>query len=159
MVEEWNLKELSASDGEEIRQIAKLECTVFSDPWSSKEIENTLKQDHTFCVAAKCSEIVLGYFICYYVLDECEIARIAVAEEARCRGIGQILFEEMLAICCRKSLERILLDVRRSNHTAIRFYEKNGFQVDGIRKNYYGGTTPEDAILMSKDISVSNTQE
>ena len=159
MADEWTFKELSASDTDEIYRIAQLEYAVFPDPWSEKEIKNTLQQDHTFCVAAKCCDSVLGYFICYFVLDECEVARIAVAEDARCRGIGQNLFENMIDICRRKGLGRILLDVRKSNRTAIRFYEKNHFQVDGIRRNYYGGTAPEDAILMSRDVLIPKLTE
>ena len=34
--------------------------------------------------------------------------------------------------------------------TAIAFYEKNKFGIDGERKFYYGGKNPEDAILMSR---------
>ena len=47
---------------------------------------------------------------------------------------------------------RILLDVRESNEPAISFYRKNGFVTDGIRKNYYGGDTPDNAVLMSCDL-------
>jgi ribosomal-protein-alanine N-acetyltransferase len=42
------------------------------------------------------------------------------------------------------------LEVRASNGAARGLYEKLGFLVDGVRKNYY--TTPagrEDALLMS----------
>ena len=95
-------------------------------------------------------DTLLGYFLCYYVLDECEIARIAVAESERRRGIGQMLFDYMQQICREKELTRMLLDVRKSNRTAIAFYEKNGFGTDGERKLYYGGKNPEDAVLMSR---------
>ena len=50
----------------------------------------------------------------------------------------------------KKQLKRMLLDVRKSNQTAIAFYEKNKFGIDGERKFYYGGKNPEDAILMSR---------
>ncbi|MDY5845416.1 MAG: ribosomal protein S18-alanine N-acetyltransferase [Bariatricus sp.] len=155
MPENIVLKELSEEDTKEILEIARLEKAIFSDSWSEAEVRSTVKQEHTFCVAAKWKEEVLGYFLCYYVLDECEIARIAVANEARRNGIGQFLFEEMLDICHRKELQRILLDVRKSNENAIRFYKKNGFLIDGIRKNYYGGKDPEDAVLMSRSMTLS----
>lgn len=65
---------------------------------------------------------------------------------------------EELDRCCldsgtdlqEKQLKRMLLDVRKSNQTAIAFYEKNKFGIDGERKFYYGGKNPEDAILMSR---------
>jgi len=135
-----------------IEKIALLEQEIFPDPWSYNEIKSTVKQTHTFCAAAVEGDTLLGYFICYYVLDECEIARIAVEKEARCRGIGQQLFEYMKEVCRNKQLTRMLLDVRKSNRAAIRFYEKNEFKVDGERKFYYGGKNPEDAVLMSRTL-------
>lgn len=133
-----------------IEQAAELEQEIFSDAWSCREVHNTVKQKHTFCAAATEGDTLLGYFLCYYVLDEGEIARIAVKESARRCGIGQMLMDYMVEAFREKEVERILLDVRKSNRTAIGFYEKNGFGVDGERKGYYGGADPEDAVLMSK---------
>lgn len=140
-----------------IAQVAELEKAIFSDAWSENEITNTVKQKQAFCAAAKIEEKVLGYFLCYYVLDECEIARIAVTQEARRQGVGAALFEHMLEMCKSKKIERILLDVRAGNHSAIAFYEKNGFEKDGIRKGYYGGKEPEDAVLMSRAVAMLST--
>ena len=118
-----------------MEQVAQMETDVFPDPWSYHEVRSTVRQKHTFCAAAMEGDTLLGYFLCYYVLDECEIARIAVAESERRRGIGQMLFGFMEQIC---------------HQTAIAFYEKNKFGIDGERKLYYGGKNPEDAILMSR---------
>lgn len=134
---------------EVISQVAELEGRIFTDSWSEREIANTVSQKQAFCATAKEEDTVLGYFLCYYVLDECEIARIAVAETARRQGVGNALFEFMTEVCREKNLERILLDVRAGNEGAIAFYQKNGFTKDGIRKGYYGGENPEDAVLMS----------
>lgn len=135
-----------------IEQVSLLEADIFPDPWSFHEVSATVRQKRTICAAAMEGDTLLGYFLCYYVLDECEIARIAVAKETRRQGIGQMLFEYMKEICREKNLTRILLDVRKSNRTAIIFYEKNGFETDGVRKLYYGGEHPEDAVLMSRNI-------
>lgn len=145
-----NIEDMKLEDQELIEQTAFLEQQIFSDPWSYHEIRSTVKQTHTFCAAAKEGDTLLGYYLCYYVLDECEIARIAVIESSRGRGVGQRLFDHIEAVCQEKGLTKILLDVRKSNKTAIRFYTKNGFTVDGERKFYYGGSDPEDAVLMSK---------
>ena len=135
-----------------IEEIAVLENEIFQDPWSRKEVLSTVEQKHSFCVAAQENNRVVGYFLCYYVLDECEIARIATKKEMRRQGIGQQLFEEMLSGCKDRGLEKILLDVRAGNKPAISFYQKNGFTVDGLRKAYYAGENPEDAVLMSRDV-------
>ena len=118
---------ITENDRERMEQVAQMETDVFPDPWSYHEVRSTVRQKHTFCAAAMEGDTLLGYFLCYYVLDECEIARIAVAESERRRGIGQMLFGFMEQICHEKQLKRMLLDVRKSNQTAIAFYEKNKF--------------------------------
>lgn len=146
------IEKLELSDYDSLKKVAKLEQEIFPDPWSEKEVENTVSQEHAFCAVAKEEEEIVGYFFCYFVLDEWEIARIAVSANARRKGIGQNLFDYMLQVCEKKEMERLLLDVRESNLPAIHFYEKNGFIVDGIRKNFYGGLHPEHAILMSRQM-------
>ena len=146
------LEYISVNDGKVIAQVAALEQNIFSDAWSEKEVASTVAQKQSVCAAAKEGERVLGYFLCYYVLDECEIARIAVSSEARRKGIGDALFACLLAFCREKKIERILLDVRAGNEAAIAFYKKNGFETDGIRKGYYAGAVPEDAVLMSRNV-------
>lgn len=146
------VERLRENDDAFITQVAELEADIFSDPWSRKEIENTIRNKQTFCAVAKEEGKVLGYFLCYYVLEECEIARIAVDPKMRRRGVGQSLFSYMLQLCQEKQIQKILLDVRESNLPAITFYKKQGFLVDGIRKHFYGGKQPENAVLMSKDL-------
>lgn len=135
-----------------ITQVADLEANIFSDPWSAREVESTVNQKTALCAVAKKEEQVLGYFLCYYVLDECEIARIAVDKNVRRSGVGNELFQFLIEACQEKGITRILLDVRAGNEGAIAFYLKNGFATDGIRKGYYGGANPEDAVLMSMDV-------
>lgn len=148
-VEKLRMERIDREDSAVLEQTAHLEAQIFPDPWSAHEIEATVKQKHTLCAAVREGDTLLGYFLCYYVLDECEIARIAVAKEARRRGIGGMLMEGLKELCREKGITKILLDVRKSNRVAIIFYEKNGFVTDGVRRNYYGGTEPEDAVLMS----------
>lgn len=145
------VERMTISDERAIQAVAELEAGIFADPWSAREIENTLAQKHAYCAVLKNETEVVGYYLCYFVLDEWEIARIAVAPSIRRQGAGQLLFDHMMSVCKEKEITRLLLDVRESNETAISFYKKNGFAVDGIRKNFYGGVNPENAILMSKN--------
>ena len=43
------------------------------------------------------------------------------------------------------------LEVRRNNKSAIKLYQKFGFKIVGVRKDYYK-QEKEDALLMSKSI-------
>lgn len=133
-------------------KIAELEQSIFSDAWTQRGIEETFSQQQAMIVVAEEEQKILGYCILYTVLDEAEIARIAVCEERRHLGTGSKILESCEKICAAKGVKRLLLDVRESNEAARRFYEKHGFQKDGIRKRFYENPC-EDAVLMSKEIS------
>lgn len=132
----------------DIEHIAKLEAETFSDAWTSQGICDTFKQQQTFIAVAEAEGKIVGYCIVYYVLDEGEIARIAVDRRARRQGVGRGLLDYTLACCKEKQLTRLLLDVRESNAGARAFYSQYGFAHDGVRKNFYE-QPKEDAVLMS----------
>lgn len=134
---------------EDIKQIAELEARTFSDAWTEKSVRETLRQTQAFITVAEDDGRLVGYCIIYYVMDEAEIARIAVSEEVRRQGVGRGLLDYTCGCCREKKIEHLLLDVRESNEGAIAFYEKFGFRTDGVRKNFYD-MPKEHAVLMSK---------
>lgn len=133
----------------DLNAITVLENMAFSDAWTSKSIYDTFCQNQAFIVVAEFDKKIVGYCIVYYVLDEGEIARIAVDASCRRQGIGRKILEQVEKICAEKAITRLLLDVRESNETARGFYLDYGFKEDGIRKNFYE-MPKEDAVLMSK---------
>ena len=135
----------------DLEAIASMENAVFSDAWTAKSIEDTYNQSQTFIVTAESEGKIAGYCIVYFVLDEGEIARIAVDGLCRRQGVGRKLLEQVEKICKEKNIIRLMLDVRESNDSARKFYQSFGFEEDGIRKNFYD-MPKEDAILMSKMI-------
>lgn len=147
--EEIRIVLFGPEEEEWIRQIAQIERDTFPDPWSEKDIAGTCALAYGLCAAALRGDVVLGYYLNYLIADESEIARIASHPSYRRCGIGQRLFDHMKETSLERDAVRILLDVRESNEPAISFYRKNGFVTDGIRKNYYGGDTPDNAVLMS----------
>ena len=133
----------------DVEAIATLEKKIFSDAWSIQGIRDTFMQTQAIIMVSEEDGVVIGYGIIYYVMDEGEIARIAVEESKRHSGIAKSLLDAMICNLQQKGIRRILLDVRESNTVARKFYEKYGFSQDGIRKNYYE-SPQEHAILMSK---------
>lgn len=133
----------------DIAGIAVLEKHVFSDAWTEQSIYETYCQNQAFIVVAECEGEVVGYCITYYVLDEGEIARIAVSEKVRRQGVGKGIMDFICEWCKENQIERLLLDVRESNVGARAFYQQYGFAEDGIRKNFYEKPR-ENAVLMSK---------
>lgn len=134
---------------QDIAAVARLEREIFPDSWSERSLEDTLRQPHSVMLGAWIRGELTGYLILYYVTPEAEIARIAVAKEARRQGVAGKLLEGTREFCEEQGIEKFLLDVSESNTGAIAFYKKHGFKEDGIRKKFY--TNPvENAILMSR---------
>ncbi len=93
------------------------------------------------------SEIVVGYSCLYGVLDEGELAKVAVHPDDRRRGVGEMLVRAMLTAASVRGIERCYLEVRESNFAARRLYVKLGFEPVGVRKRFYEKPT-EDAVVM-----------
>lgn len=135
----------------DINQVASLEQQIFSDAWSENAVAETFRQPQSILTGAFESNVLKGYLIVYYVLDELEIARIAVAPNCRRQGIAERLLQDLEEKSRQLKIDRWLLDVRESNQAAIGLYKKYGFSEDGKRKKFY--TDPvETAILMSRTI-------
>lgn len=143
----FQIRQIHESD---IMQIASLEQSIFSDAWSLRGITETWRQKQTLLLGAFAEEKLIGYLIVYYVLDEAEIARIAVDSSWRRKGVASGLLDELEKSSKELGITRWLLDVRESNDSAISFYMKYGFTVDGSRPDFYTEPT-EAAILMSRE--------
>ena len=111
----------------DVDQVAALEEATFARPWSRE----SFRQELTRNVAAR-----------YLV-----VTNIAVAEEARGRGVGRKLTEELLRILSNLGASYATLEVRVSNLRAQNLYKSLGFLSVGKRKRYYEDND-EDAFLM-----------
>ncbi len=133
----------------QIPEVAALEQTCFSHPWSEESLQKELRSDSSvFLVAVDDSETVLGYAGLLVVLDEGYITNIATDPRYRRQGVAGALLSALLQFG-RPWMSFITLEVRASNEPAAALYRKLGFLVVGRRKNYYDDPR-EDAILMTK---------
>ncbi|MEG2597556.1 MAG: GNAT family N-acetyltransferase, partial [Oscillospiraceae bacterium] len=84
-----------------------------------------------------------------YILDECNINRIAVLPTFRRQHLGLAFLTELFSFCRMHHLFRIGLEVRASNLPAQNLYRSCGFFSIGERKNLYANPT-ENGIIMEK---------
>jgi ribosomal-protein-alanine N-acetyltransferase len=91
--------------------------------------------------------VILGFVIFHITGPASEVYNIAVDASHARTGIGKQLMATVLKESRRRFADRVLLEVRKSNTGAIRFYEGFGFKVTGERKNYYSNPV-EDAFVM-----------
>lgn len=93
---------------------------------------------------------LLGYAGMWMVVDEAHLIAIGVRTAYRGRGLGELLLIAALKLAIEEGAESMLLEVRVSNRTAQRLYEKYGFRWVGVRRRYYPDNN-EDAYLMTVD--------
>lgn len=79
-----------------------------------------------------------------------EIERIYVLKAFLGQKIGQILFDNALEIGREKNLEYVWLGVWEENHRAIRFYEKNDFEIFGKHDFVLGKDVQTDLLMKLK---------
>lgn len=131
----------------DLPQVAAIERSCFTQPWSEQGFRDSITLDCTLFLVAEENEQIAGYIGMYVSFEEGEITNVAVAPDVRGKGIGQSLVQKMKEIGREKDLERIILEVRMSNDSAIHVYENQGFTDAGIRKNFYE-KPKEDARIM-----------
>lgn len=127
--------------------VSRIEQEIFSKPWSYQGFVDALNLGNAIFFVAEEEGKIAGYIGMYMSLDEGEITNVAVTAKMRQRGIGGMLLSEMKKEAERRSIAKIILEVRVSNAGAIRLYERNGFKNCGIRKGFYE-LPKEDAYIM-----------
>ena len=95
------------------------------------------------CLVAEREGAVVGFLVARTIGLEAEILNLAVAPGMRRQGIGRRLLGEMLA----RHPGQVFLEVRESNESARRFYERLGFKSAAKRLQYYSNP-PDSAIVM-----------
>ena len=135
----------------DIDQVVAIEKICFSLPWSKESLEKELINELAYYQCAEDKGKIIGYMGMWRIINECHITNIAVLPEYRNKGIASMLINKMIEICKCSEIDRMTLEVRKSNIPAINLYKKFGFVEVGIRPNYYVKPV-EDALIMWKNI-------
>lgn len=150
--EKKNQVELSDMKLEDIDGICEIENLSFQTPWSRESFVEELESNQLsrYIVAKKDGKVV-GYGGMWAVLDEGHITNIAVHPDYRRQKIGEKIVQALVDRAKEEEIDKLTLEVRKSNTPAIILYRKFGFEECGVRKGYYADTG-EDALIMWSDI-------
>ena len=122
-----------------------LEKECFREPWGEVPTSEPFTQ---YLLISR--GFPLGYLIAMVVPPQGEVLRIGVLKRYRGRGYGRILMENFLRDARRCGVKKVFLEVRVSNMGAIKFYEKMGFRVVGLRRALY--SNGEDGFVMAREV-------
>lgn len=131
-----------------VSDVAKIEEDCFAIPWDKKSFLDELKNNKmAIYIVAIIDNQIVGYGGMWHVINEGHITNVAVKKEYRHKGVGSAMINNLLEIAKNKEMIGITLEVRISNTHAQALYKKNGFIMEGIRKEYYDDNR-EDALIM-----------
>lgn len=146
---EWvNVRAATQADIPRLLQIAKEAGTAAQ--WKPEEYEKIFATNgitHRAALVAEKDGKVAGFVIGHQIREEWEIENVAVAPEARRKGVAEGLLREFMRMAGQRGCHTIFLEVRESNLAARALYEKCGFLESGRRKMYYADP-PEDARVL-----------
>ncbi|MEU0544412.1 ribosomal protein S18-alanine N-acetyltransferase [Nocardia sp. NPDC005978] len=122
---------------------AQLETVLFpeDDPWHEVSFLSELAGPHNRYITARDADNRLVGYAGIALLGtpehpEAEIHTIGVDPRVHRGGVGTQLLNALLAAAGRRG-GPVFLEVRTDNAPAIAMYEKHGFHIIGLRKNYY----------------------
>jgi ribosomal-protein-alanine N-acetyltransferase len=143
MILETKIEEMNESH---LDDLALLEKQCFSVPWSRSALEAELEKENSRFFVAITKNEVSGYIGANNILGEVYVNNIAVFYNYRELGIGSKLLSHLIDVAKEENCDFVTLEVRESNISARKLYEKLKFKKVGIRKNFYE-QPKEDGII------------
>ncbi|MCU9951542.1 ribosomal protein S18-alanine N-acetyltransferase [Pseudomonas solani] len=128
--------------------VLKIEYAAFSHPWTRGIFADGLKSYDCWIMFEGTQQV--GHGVINVIIDEAHLLNITVKPESQGRGLGLRLLEHLMKRALELKAGECFLEVRASNESAYRLYERYGFNEIGRRRGYYpavGGR--EDALVMA----------
>ena len=152
---------------QDVPSMARLEELCFTTPWSEAALRQDVAENPLsfYLVAELAGETdgsgaivqsepgtdgtggIVGYAGVWKIAGEGHITNVAVHPACREKGIGSALVGQLVQLLELEGVSEQTLEVRAGNLAAIGLYEKHGFRLAGIRKEYYQDNG-EDALIM-----------
>ena len=137
----------------DIPAVLEIERLSFPNPWRQSAFEGEVDNSsisHPLVVIHSRLKKIIGYLIYWHIKEEVQISNICIHPDFRRLGIGEMILHDLIAGVKENGAEYIILEVRPSNMSAKRLYEKLGFQNVGVRRNYYMNPQEDADILALK---------
>lgn len=138
---------------EDAESIASIHANLDVSPWNAAQWAESYEHSAKAWVITDNPtndvELMVGYAIYRAVCEQAELLNFGVRREYQGKGLGEEFLASTLSLL-PKSVEEVLLEVRRSNLPATNLYSKLGFNEATVRRDYYpvAGGGREDAIVM-----------
>ncbi|GAB6901292.1 ribosomal protein S18-alanine N-acetyltransferase [Kineosporia succinea] len=123
----------------DVEALMPLERELFGDTaWTAEMFWSELAHPETrWYVVAESEGEILGYAGLFAPGAEADVQTIAVAPAAQGQGLGRALLGALTETARERGATTLLLEVRADNASAVRLYERSGFERIAVRHRYY----------------------
>tara|TARA_B110000003_G_scaffold184692_1_gene183597 strand:+ start:4919 stop:5368 length:450 start_codon:yes stop_codon:yes gene_type:complete len=140
-----SVREMSCDDLEAVIEIERGNAKY---AWTDNQFRDALHCTQVLIVDQK----VVGFVALLVIIDQAEVQNISIHVDYQLLGYGEYLLNHAVKNLT-DSVSEVYLEVRVSNFSAIRLYNKVGFTEVGQRRGYYPTEFGrEDALLMCLNI-------
>lgn len=141
-----------AMRAQDLEAISRIELSAYPYPWTFGIFRDCLSAGYECWVLERAGELI-GYGVLSVAGGEAHILNLCVTPSEQGRGHGRRVLARLTDLARWHRAERIFLEVRPSNTSAIALYDSVGFNEIGKRPNYYPGKRArEDAIVMAMEL-------
>lgn len=142
----------------DLDSVLRNERQSYSHPWSEAAFRDCLCGPSECWLAIGEEDTIVGHVVLSVVIDEGHLLNICIGREWQGQGWSHLLIDFVLERFRKQFVDTAFLEVRVSNRQAIMLYQRYGFRVVGKRDNYYpAGSSREDAIIMSRAVSIDTS--
>ncbi len=149
--EELRFHQVRRIEPDEIKRAMEISQTSLSERYSKELMHEIYTSWPDGFLVFSTGSIIYGFLASRRIsISESRILMLATIEPYRNLGIGGELVEKFLLTCGQYGIITIRLEVRTDNKKGIEFYQKHGFIVTSILRNYYSDGS--DAYVMWKQL-------
>ena len=146
---EIEIREMCAED---LDAVLANEFTGYDFPWTRGVFSDCMKAGNQ-CWVAEHEGIVIGHAIVTVGAGEAHLLNVCIRADRQGTGFGRRLVLHVLESAHRAGADALFLEVRPTNHVALKLYESLGFNEVGVRKGYYPAPIgQEDAQVLVLDL-------
>ena len=136
--------------------VANLHAKSFYRGWPRQDIEAyLLDPDTPTLVACDARRNIAGFAMLRILGDDVELMTIAVDRKYQGKGVGEALLKACFEDLMMTPARRMILEVAADNPSALRLYQKLGFDKINERKGYYARPDgqPATALVMARNLN------
>ena len=132
--------------------VMAIERRAYPFPWTVGIFRDCLGADYPAWVLEDAG-VLIGYGVLSIAAGEAHVLNLCIEPAVQGAGHGRRLLRSLVRLARGHGAQRVFLEVRPSNPTAIALYHDEGFNEIGRRPRYYPAKQGrEDAIVMAREL-------